>query len=326
MLKGGPSKTSIQECTQIHVTTAVASLCHNNDLNQREVARCDGLRAMVGLLRSPLQAIVQSAIRAVGNVVAHSLALQDSLKAAGVVPLLLALVRSPDDGIKICALQTLSHCCVDNDDVKVALQRMGALEHLDALLLSQMPMVREFAAICLGDIAEGIVDIKALILRQSGSKLCELLEQWHAPEVQQAGMRTVAMLCFNDESQMELQALGVLPRVIDIMKHSPMPGILEDSAKLIQAMLRSNQEMKHEALSCGVLKASIAALHNGNDACAGRILKALWHLLQSEQAKSKAKHDGLIPALLHVKQSYNPNVRKLAETVYKLFTSQHDYM
>ena len=75
---------------------------------------------MVGLLRSPLQAIVQSAIRAVGNTVAHSLALQDSLKASGVVPLLLALVRSPDDGIKLCALQTVSHCCIGNDDVKVA--------------------------------------------------------------------------------------------------------------------------------------------------------------------------------------------------------------
>ena len=42
---------------------------------------------------------------------------------------------------------------------------MGALEHLDALTLSQMPMVREFAALCMGDIAEGIVDIKALPFR-----------------------------------------------------------------------------------------------------------------------------------------------------------------
>ena len=72
-----------------------------------------------------------------GNTVAHSLALQDSLKSSGVVPLLLALVRSPDDGIKICALQTISHVCVGNDDVKIALQRMGALEHLDALTMSQ---------------------------------------------------------------------------------------------------------------------------------------------------------------------------------------------
>merc|ERR1711988_945717 len=117
--------------------------------------------------------------------------------------------------------------------------------------MSQMPMVRELASICMGDIAEGNVDMKALILRQSGSKLCQLLEQWHAPEVQQAAMRTVAMLCFSDESQMELQALGVLPRVIDIMKHGPLPGVLEDSAKLVQAMLRSNQEMKHESLACG---------------------------------------------------------------------------
>jgi len=220
----------------------------------------------------------------------------------------------------------LSHVCANNDDVKVALQRMGALEHLDALIMSQMPMVREFAAICLGDIADGIVDIKALILRQSGGKLCPLLEEWHDPEVQQAAMRTVAMLCFSDESQMELQALELLPRVIDIMKHSPLPGILEDSAKLIQAMLRSNEKMKLEALSCGVLKASIAALNNGNDACAGRILKALWHLLQSEKVKMKAKHDGLIPALLKIKQSYHPQVRKLAETVFMLFTTQDQYM
>merc|ERR1711871_436798 len=295
MLKGAATTTSVQECSQIHVTTAIANLCFNNELNQREVARCDGLRAMVALLRSPLAAIVQSAIRAVGNCVAHSLALQDSLKSSGVVPLLLALVRSPDDGIKLCALATVSNVCTGNDDVKVALQRMGALEHLDALCLSQMPMVRELAAICMGDVAEGIVDIKALILRQSGSKLCQLLEQWHAPEVQQAAMRTVAMLCFSDESQMELQALGVLPRVIDIMKFSPLPGILEDSAKLVQAMLRSNQEMKQEALACDVIKASISALYNGSDACAGRILKALWHLLQGEKAKAKARHDGLLP-------------------------------
>lgn len=318
--------TSVQECTQIHVSTAMANLCHNNELNQREVARCDGLRHIVTLLRSPLQAITQSAIRAVGNIVSHALALQDALRASGVVPLLLALVRSPDDGIKICALQTLSHICVGNDDVKVALQRMGVIEHLDALLLSQMPMVRELATICLGDVAEGIVDIKALTLRQSGSKLCQLLEQWHAPEVQQAAMRTVAMLCFSDESQMELQAFGVLPRVMDIMQYSPMPGILEDSAKVVQAMLRSNQEMKLEALQCGVIKASISALYNGSDACAGKILKALWHLLQLEKAKARAKHDGLIPALLHVKQSYSQQVRKLAETVYMLFMEQHNYM
>jgi hypothetical protein len=320
MLKTGGQPTAVQECTQIHVTAAIANLCFNNDVNQREVARCDGLRAVVNLLRSPLAVIVQGAIRAVGNTVAHSLALQDSLKSSGVVPLLLALVRSPDDGIKICALQTISNVCTGNDDVKIALQRMGALEHLDALTMSQVPMVREFATVVMGDICDGIVDVKALVLRQSGSKLTQLLEQWHAPEVQQAAMRTISMLCFSDESQMELQALGVLPHVIDIMKFSPLPGILEDSAKLVQAMLRCNPEMKQEALACGIIKASVSALMNGSDSCAGRILKALWHLLQSDSAKQRARHDGLIPALLHVKQSYSPQVRKLSETVYMLFS------
>ena len=62
-------------------------------------------------------------------------------------------------------------------------------------------MVREFATIVMGDICDGIVDVKALVLRQSGSKLTQLLEQWHAPEVQQAAMRTISMLCFSDESQ-----------------------------------------------------------------------------------------------------------------------------
>jgi len=317
--------SAVSECTQLHVVTAIANLTFNNNINQREVARCDGLRAMVLLLRSTLAALVQAAIRAIGNTVADIPALQDSLRSAGVIPLLLSMCRSPDDGIKICALQALGHTMRGNDDVKVALQRMGALEHLDALLQSPTPIVRELAVITMGDMCIGLVDIKAIVLRESGATLVTLLEGWHAPEVQQAAMRTVAMLCYSSEAQLELFNLGVMPRVCDIMKFSPLVGILEDCGKTVQMMLRSNQEMKVVSLDAGIIPACVCALYNGTDASHKPVLKALWHLLQNERVKITAKDQGAVPALLHVKQSYNPNVRKLAQNVFMLFSDPTDY-
>ena len=62
---------------------------------------------------------LQAALRAIGNVVSGVAALQDGLRASGILPLLLSMCRSPDDGIKICALQTCGHCMSGNDDVKV---------------------------------------------------------------------------------------------------------------------------------------------------------------------------------------------------------------
>ena len=53
---------------------------------------------------------------------------------------------------------------------------MGALEHLDALLQSPTPIVRELAVISMGDMCIGLVDIKAIVLRESGPQLVTLLE------------------------------------------------------------------------------------------------------------------------------------------------------
>ena len=60
--------------------------------------------------------------------------------------------------------------------VQVALQRMGALEHFGALLSCPTPIVRELAVMGMGDMCIGIEDIKAIVLRESGPQLCELLE------------------------------------------------------------------------------------------------------------------------------------------------------
>lgn len=321
----GAPATAVAECMQLHVLTAIANLSMNNDLNQREVARCDGLRTMVTLLRSTLASVTQAALRAIGNVVSGVAALQDGLRASGILPLLLSMCRSPDDGIKICALQTCGHCMSGNDDVKVALQRMGALEHFGALLSCPTPIVRELAVMGMGDMCIGIEDIKAIVLRESGPQLCELLEGWHAPEVQQATMRTVAMLCYSAEAQLELLELGFMSRVCDLMQFSPLVGILEDCGKTVQMMMRSNAEMKVISLSCGILPASISALYNGTDASHKPILKALWHLLQNEKVKGVAKEEGVVPALLHVKQSYNASVRKLAQGVFMLFSENTEY-
>lgn len=321
----GVPATAITECMQLHVLTAIANLSMNNDLNQREVARCDGLRTMVVLLRSTLASITQAALRAIGNTVSDVPALQDGLRASGILPLVLSMCRSPDDGIKICSLQALGHCMHGNDDVKVALQRMGALEHFGALLSNPTPIVRELAVMGMGDMCIGITDIKAIVLRESGAQMCALLEGWHAPEVQQATMRTVAMLCYNAEAQLELLEMGFMSRVCDIMQYSPLVGILEDCGKTVQMMMRSNQEMKVVSLSCGILPASISALYNGTDASHKPVLKALWHLLQNERVKTVAKGEGVCPALLHVKQSYNPAVRKLAQSVFMLFSENTEY-
>ena len=58
----------------------------------------------------------------------------------------------------------------------MALQRMGALEHFGALLSCPTPIVRELAVMGMGDMCIGIEDIKAIVLRESGPQLCELLE------------------------------------------------------------------------------------------------------------------------------------------------------
>ena len=85
------------------------------------------------------------------------------------------------------------------------------------------------------------------------------------------------------------------------------------------------QEMKTVALESGIIPACVCALYNGTDASHKPVLKALWHLLQNERVKISAKDQGAVPALLHVKQSYNPNVRKLAQNVFMLFSDPTDY-
>ena len=60
--------------------------------------------------------------------------------------------------------------------VQVALQRMGALGHMTALLLSPTPLVREVAVIGIGDMCVGLVHIQVIVLRESGAQLCALLE------------------------------------------------------------------------------------------------------------------------------------------------------
>ncbi|KAE8967914.1 hypothetical protein PR002_g27912 [Phytophthora rubi] len=224
----------------------------------------------------------------------------EKLQRVGVIPLLIKLMQTESESIKLWAAEAVRYLAAGNEKCRPAIAMNGGIEPLVTLTTTGTPLPKCVAALALGNLARSKVVSEAVVRKGGIPPLIELVH------------------CGTDSQKLvAAQTIGVIAssNSAEILRHNGIPPLvgllregtneLEESAAFALEALSENKDAVDVMTREGAIKQLMALLREGSDKMKTIAVRVLAKLTIGGESRVEMMREQIIPPLIALLRGVN---------------------
>ncbi|KAE9087946.1 hypothetical protein PF007_g20170 [Phytophthora fragariae] len=224
----------------------------------------------------------------------------EKLQRVGVIPLLVKLMQTESESIKLWAAEAVRYLASGNEKCRPAIAMNGGIEPLVTLTTTGTPLQKCVAALALGNLARSKVVSEAVVRKGAIPPLIELVHSGTDSQKLVAA-QTIGVIASSNSAEI-LRHNGI-PPLVGLLREGT--NELEESAAFALEALSENKDAVDVMTREGAIKQLIALLREGSDKMKTIAVRVLAKLTIGGESRVEMMREQIIPPLIALLRGVN---------------------